>query len=126
MSADNHSHSKRNWGIVVAVGVGIALFITLFSPFASSSPDGLNAVAEDKGFGEQAQGPTYEVIAGYSFPGVTNERAARVISGIVGVLIVAALGLGIGYGMKLLARSRTDAPNDLQARRSPISGQSGG
>jgi hypothetical protein len=100
------SKGRRNWGIVIAVGVGIALFITLFSPFASSDPDGLERVAEDKAFINEAEDPSYEVIPDYTFPGVENERLATILSGIAGVLIVAGIGLGLGYGMKALARSR--------------------
>ena len=98
--------SRRNWSILIAVGIGFALLITLFSPFASSDPDGLERVAEDKEFLDTAKDPGYEIIPDYTFPGVENERLATILSGIVGVLIVAAIGLGIGYGMKMLARSR--------------------
>jgi hypothetical protein len=112
MSATPKNHSKRNWGIVIAVGVGIALFLTLFSPFASSHPDGLERVAEDKSFLEEAKGPSFEIIPDYTFPGVENERLATVLSGIIGVLLVAGIGLGVGYGMKMLARSRAETPSD--------------
>jgi hypothetical protein len=73
----------RYIGLIVA-GLGIALFITLFSPFASSHPDGLERVAEDKGFLEVADSPPYELISDYVFPWVDNEDLATVLSGIVG------------------------------------------
>jgi hypothetical protein len=98
--------NRRSWGVLIAAGLGIALLITLFSPFASSDPDGLERVAEDKGFVDEAEGSSFEIIPDYTFPGVENERLATVLSGIVGVLIVAGIGLGLGYGMKALARSR--------------------
>jgi len=100
--------NRRNWSILIAAGLGLALLITLFSPFASSDPDGLERVAEDKAFIETAEGPSYEIIPDYTFPGVENERLATILSGIVGVLIVAAIGLGAGYGMRALARSRAE------------------
>jgi ABC-type Fe3+ transport system permease subunit len=100
---------RRNWVSLIVAGVGIALAITLFSPLASSSPDGLERVAEDKEFIEQAREPGYEIIPDYTFPGIENEALATIISGIVGVLIVAAIGLAVGYGMRALARSRADA-----------------
>jgi hypothetical protein len=93
------------------VGIGIALFITLFSPFASSSPDGLERVAQDKSFLHTAKGPSYEIIPDYTFPGVHNERVATILSGVIGVLLVAGIGLGAGYGLRALARSRPD-PTD--------------
>ena len=100
--------SRRSWGILVAAGVGLALLITLFSPFASSNPDGLEKVAGDKEFLDNAEGPSYEIIPDYTFPGVENERLATILSGVVGVLIVAAIGLGAGYGLRALARSRDE------------------
>ncbi len=105
-SRSSRNISRRSWGIVPAVGIGIALFITLFSPFASSDPDGLEKVAEDKEFIDEAKGPSYEIIPDYTFPGVENERLATILSGIVGVLIVAAIALGLGILLQSLARSR--------------------
>jgi len=87
---------------LIAAGLGIALLITLFSPFASSHPDGLERVAEDKGFSGLADSPPYELISDYVFPWVDNEDLATVLSGIVGVLIVAAVVFTIAF---LLARA---------------------
>ena len=87
---------------LIAAGLGIALFITLFSPFASSHPDGLERVAEDKGFSGVADSPPYELISDYVFPWVGNEDLATVLSGIVGVLIVAAVVFAVAF---LLARA---------------------
>jgi hypothetical protein len=89
---------------IILVGVGIALAITLFSPWASSHPDGLEKVAEDKEFLDHAEeSPKYEIIPDYQFPGVENERVATVLAGITGVLVVAAVMLGLGM---ILGRSR--------------------
>ena len=82
---------------LIAAGLGIALFITLFSPFASSHPDGLERVAEDKGFSGLADSPPYELISDYVFPWVDNEDLATVLSGIVGVLIVATVVFAVGF-----------------------------
>jgi len=86
----------RHLGLV-AGGLGIALLIALFSPFASSHPDGLERVAEDKGFSGLADSPPYELINNYVFPWVGNEDLATVLSGIVGVLIVAAVVFGVVF-----------------------------
>lgn len=107
---------NRNWAILMAVGIGIAIFITLFSPFASGSPDGLERVAEDNSFLDKGEDAPYEVIADYVFPGIENEAVATILAGIVGVLIVAVIGLGVGLLLSRSARSRnSDAPGD-QAR----------
>lgn len=97
---------SRAWWLVLGVGLAIALAITLFSPFASSHPDGLEKVAEDKQFLDEAEDPGYTIIPDYTFPGVENEHLATILSGVVGVLIVAGLALGIGY----LARRSRVAP----------------
>ena len=68
---------RAAWAALVAAGVGLALLITLFSPFASSSPDGLNKVAQDKGFHQAEKGPSYEIIPGYSLPGIDNPHLAN-------------------------------------------------
>ena len=92
-------NTRRNWSILVAVGIGIALLITLFSPFASSDPDGLEKVAGDKAFldsGESHAGP----IADYAFPGVSDPRLATGLAGFTGTLLVFA----VGYGLIRVAR----------------------
>jgi hypothetical protein len=94
------------WLGVVAVGLLIAFGITFFSPLASSHPDGLEKVAEDKEFLDEGEGPDFEIIPDYTFPGVENEDLATVLSGIVGVAIVAALGFTVGFALRALVRSR--------------------
>jgi hypothetical protein len=118
--------NRKNWAAVIAVGIGIALFITLFSPFASSSPDGLERVAEDNSFLHHAKGPSYEIIPGYTFPGIHNERLATIVSGVIGVLLVAGIGLGAGYGLRALARSRADVDETEQPGPSTMAGSGGG
>ena len=90
---------RRKWWIV---GLLIALAVTLISPLASAWPDGLERVAEDKGFVEDAQDAPYEVIPDYVFPGVGNEAVATILAGIVGTLMV----FGLAYGLGVLLRRR--------------------
>ena len=72
--------------LALAIGLGAAL-----SPFASAAPDGLNKVAERQGFDERARAHEAPV-AGYAFPGVSDERLAKGIAGFAGVVAVFALG----------------------------------
>ena len=99
----------RYWGLIAA-GLGIALFITLVSPFASSHPDGLERVAEDKGFSGLADSPPYQLISDYVFPWVGNEDLATVLSGIVGVLIVAAVVFAIAFLLTRAGRAQRSTP----------------
>jgi len=89
----------------ILLGLVIAIFLALIlSPFASPWPDGLEKVAEDKGFlekGEIAPALT-SPIPDYTWPGFKNEKLATSVAGISGTLIVFALG----YGLALLIRRK--------------------
>jgi hypothetical protein len=79
--------------LAVAIGLGTAV-----SPFASSSPDGLERVANDKAFIDDGHAHSLQgdsPIRDYAFPGVHNERVATGLAGFVGTLLVFGLGLGI-------------------------------
>jgi len=88
---------RRHYLGLLVIGMGIALSIALFSPLASSEPDGLEKVAENHGFITQAEDAPYEVIADYVLPGVDNEDLATVLAGIIGVLVVAAVALAFAF-----------------------------
>lgn len=86
---------NRYLGLLLA-GIALALVVVLFSPLASGHPDGLERVAEDKGFLEQAKDAPYELLPDYSIPGIEDERLSTIVAGVVGVLLVAGLTYGIG------------------------------
>jgi hypothetical protein len=90
-----------------AVGLVIALAVTLLAPMASPHPDGLERVAEDKGFIETAQDAPYEIIPDYVLPGISNEALATVAAGIVGTLIVAGIAFGVARLNRRVARRPT-------------------
>lgn len=90
------TQGKLVWG----VGLAIAVLLAIFSPLASAYPDGLEWAAEEHGFIETAQGPLYEIIPDYVFPGVSNEAMATILAGIIGTLIVFGVALGIGYARR--------------------------
>jgi cobalt/nickel transport system permease protein len=83
--------------LIWAGGLLIALALAVISPLASAFPDGLEWVAEQQGFLERGQGPVYEIIPDYVFPGISNDALATMIAGIVGVLIVFGVALGVAY-----------------------------
>lgn len=81
--------------LAVSVGLGVAV-----SPYADSSPDGLEKVAESNGFLEegrlhrvQADAP----VPDYAFPGIENPRVATGLAGLVGTLIALIAGAGLAY-----------------------------
>ncbi|MFZ5651029.1 MAG: PDGLE domain-containing protein [Bacillota bacterium] len=76
----------------------LALIVAAFlSPFASSSPDGLERVAEDLGFLEKGEGDPImkSPIPDYVFPGIENESAATAAAGVTGTLLT----FGVMYGL---------------------------
>lgn len=95
---------RQRYIIVVAVGLAIALLVALFSPLASPDPDGLEKVAEDKGFIDEGEDAPYEIIADYVFPGVDNEDAATILAGVVGVAMVGAIVFAVAFGLHALSR----------------------
>lgn len=92
---------KRRWWLA---GLAIALVVAFLSPLASSHPDGLERVAEDKGFIDRAQDAWYEIVPDYLFPGVGNEPVATILAGIVGTLTMFGLMFGLG---KILVKGRS-------------------
>jgi hypothetical protein len=73
------------------------LVVAICSPLASSSPDGLEKVAEDKGFIDTAGNAPFQVITDYVFPGIENEAIATIIAGIIGTLVLFGLAYGVAY-----------------------------
>ena len=85
----------------IIIGLVFAIVLAIFSFFASSSPDGLERVAEDKNFIEKAINIVKSPIPDYLFPGIKNEKIAGSLAGIAGVIIIFALGYSLA---KLLSR----------------------
>jgi cobalt/nickel transport system permease protein len=86
-----------------AVGLLLALAVTLIAPLASPHPDGLERVAEDKGFIEVAQDAPYEIIPDYVLPGIPDEALATIAAGIVGTLIVAGVAVAVAQARRRVA-----------------------
>ena len=86
--------------LVWIVGLVIALFLAIASPLASSHPDGLEWVAEQKGYLDAAQGSVYQIIPDYLFPGVKNESLATILAGIFGIILAFGVALGVAYSRR--------------------------
>ena len=95
---------KRRFDGLVWIGLGICLLIALFlSPFASTSPDGLEKVAETKGFSEKGESWKFWKHApfpDYAVPWIKNEKVSNALSGLIGTLAIFLLALGIGRLIK--------------------------
>ena len=90
---------KSKWWLL---GLIICLAIPVLSPLASSSPDGLERVAREKGFTGLAQESPFQLIADYVFPGIENEAVATILGGLTGALVL----FGMVYGLAWLVKSR--------------------
>ncbi len=88
------------------IGLVACLAVACLSPLASSSPDGLERVAENEGFFDLGQEAPFQVIADYVFPGMENEALATILAGLIGSLIL----FGAVYGMAWLLKSRKGEP----------------
>jgi hypothetical protein len=88
--------------LALAVAVGLA---TAVSPYASSSPDGLEKVAGDKAFLDRGEAQETSVLSDYAMPGIGDERVATGLAGFAGTLLV----FGLGYGVVVMARRRAVA-----------------
>lgn len=77
------------------------------SNFASSSPDGLEKVAEDIGFLDSAKDHTYAdgPLADYGVKGIENERLSTGAAGAIGVIATA----GVSTGLFLVLRRKSGA-----------------
>ncbi|MDA8234405.1 MAG: PDGLE domain-containing protein [Clostridia bacterium] len=96
-------------------GLGIALLVAaLFSPLASSNPDGLERVAEDQGFLHEGEGKPVinSPIPDYMIPGIKNESLATAAAGIAGT----ALTFGIMCGLGKLAKRQSSVVNQSSAK----------
>jgi len=85
-------------------GFVISLFLAgVVSFYASSSPDGLEKVAEDIGFIETARDHSNVdgALADYGVKGIENERTSVGVAGVIGVIGTAVVA---GIGFKLIAR----------------------
>ena len=91
--------------LALALAVGLA---TAVSPYASSSPDGLEKVAGDKAFLDQGRLHSIQEespVPDYAVPGVDDPRVATGLAGFAGTL----LAFGVGYGIVVATRRRTAA-----------------
>ena len=98
-------------GLLVAIGLAM-----LVSGFASSSPDGLNKVAEDHRFATTAKQHLFEngPLAGYAVKGVGNDRLSIGISGLIGVLVTFGIGLAL-FAVVRAMRSDRDRSEPTRA-----------
>jgi cobalt/nickel transport system permease protein len=86
--------------LVWIIGLAMALLLAIASPLASSHPDGLISVATQYGFISNEQGPIFEVIPHYLFPGVENKAFATILAAVMGTLLVFMVAISVAYARR--------------------------
>ncbi|MEX5631814.1 PDGLE domain-containing protein [Parafrankia sp. FMc2] len=113
---------RRNT-VFLVVGLFVAFVLAGFvSGYASSSPDGLEKVAEDKGFIQQADDHSFAdwPLADYAVSGIGNERLAGAVAGVIGVSIAYVVGAVVVLGItRLRPRSRTEPEPEPEPEPGP-------
>ena len=100
---------QRSNVIFIITAFSVALFLAIFiSPFASSDPDGLEKVAQDKSFMEHAEEEGVTVwesspIPDYAIPGIKNEKIATGLAGLIGTAIIFLVGFALA---KMLSKEK--------------------
>jgi hypothetical protein len=104
---------RRNVWIFIGLGLVVsAILAGAVSYYASSSPDGLEKVAGDIGFGETAKdsATSDSPLSDYGVEGVTDERVAVGLAGVIGVVVTAGLAFGLFLWLGRRNAARRDEP----------------
>ena len=83
-------------------GIVITLLVVFVSPFASGFPDGLEWVAEEKGFLDTAVNAPFQILPDYTIPTLGETGLSTILAGLIGALLVA----GITFGLARMLRSK--------------------
>ncbi len=89
---------RRGVWMIVSLGLAVSLVLAgVVSYYASSSPDGLEKVAEDIGFLGSAENSAVasSPLSGYGVSGVADERLSVGLAGVIGVLLTASIAFGL-------------------------------
>ena len=92
---------NKKWWLFAFI---FCLVLATLSPLASLSPDGLEYVAEEKGFMDMATPSPFSVVADYIFPSIDNEALATILAGWVGTTLMFILAYGTTW---LITRARS-------------------
>lgn len=95
--------SRWRRGFAWAVGLLVALLLSgVVSFYASGSPDGLEWVAVQADFAQAADDHAagFAPLADYQLASVTDPRLSGGLAGVIGTLLVLAIGLGVMWALR--------------------------
>lgn len=101
--------NPKHWPWLLGALLCALLLAAFVSPYASSSPDGLERVAADKGFlaKSETRPPAWRhaPLAAFAFPGLKHPKLATGLAGLTGTLLV----FGVAWGVARFASTRRAA-----------------
>lgn len=104
------SERRRVGARVFVVGGILAALVmaSVVSQFAAGDPDGLERVARDEGFADQAEDHVFggSVFADYATRGIDNEQVSLAIAGSAGATLALAVGWGLAFAPRRLRASQ--------------------
>ena len=87
--ANTKKNKSNNLSTSYGIFIVLILSLTLVTPYASSSPDGLESVASNFGF-EETDGVVL-LLEDYGISSVNNNFVSTILSALLGVLSIAGL-----------------------------------
>lgn len=108
------NYPRNGIGVIGFVLIGLAvtaILAAVVSGLASGSPDGLERVAEDEGFIDQADDHDLadSPVADYGVEGVDDGRVSTGLAGLIGVAITFVIGCGLFFVVRRRAPDRPPA-----------------
>ncbi len=100
---------RQNELILIGLTIAVVMAV-LVSPVASSFPDGLEKVAEHKGFVDKATVLVETIIPDYLFPGISNEKVATAVAGLVGTILTFFI---VYIAARLLIKEKSSKADNL-------------
>lgn len=88
----------------IAAGLFLAILLAAFSPIASPNPDGLEFVAEQRGFLGRALDPSYLILPDYTVPFIEHPAVTTIVAVTIGTLVVFFLAWLMGRRVIKLER----------------------
>lgn len=105
---------------LMVVGILVCVVLAgIVSFYASSHPDGLNFVAEKKGFADSAQPHASDgsPFAGYATRGIDDARVSGGVAGLAGGAVVFVIAGGLFLAIR--RRDRSDSGTDTPTPTAP-------
>lgn len=114
--------SRRGVWLLVGIGIVVSLLLAgAVSFYASSSPDGLEKVAEDQGFIDTAQDSAVagSPLADYGVQGVDDDRLSVGLAGVLGVVVVLVVAFALFWWLGRGRRRPEEVSDRADGARAP-------